>query len=457
MLTETVHSEEVPYGYDVASCKAYVPLNNPYLPPEFEEVYLKEPFTRFYQEISPDVGGSKQTWKDFENYKIQSSIPSMCSSVVLHNTDFGYQPSYIAEHHDPFYGLPSNSYFGPLGRFNAELPSMIARSATGFVPSPSDLDGLVQRAIRSMIPDIKAKLSLVNSTIELKDFVSLPKSIDSTFAIFNKIVNIFSAKYVSKTLKQIVRELVRSSSDNYLQLKFNVQPLISDIYGVYSAVNTLERRINDLVAREGRVQRRHFSFRWKEFPDVPIDSRLVNNCAVANPWQGHKYNWFTTAERQVINSSSIFHAEMKYNFNFTSYQREHARVLLLLDSLGINLNPQIIWNAIPWSFVVDWVLGVSQWLGQFKVLNMEPQINIIDFLWSVKRQRSIYISTKVGNAVDSWTFAQPSKKLVCVVNETSYRRQVGYPSYSSILSSGLSPTEFSLGAALILSQRRRHK
>lgn len=457
MFTETVHSEEVPYGFDVASCKAYE-WPNPYMESEeFEEFYLREPYTRFYQEVSPDAPGTFRTWKSFQNYKIESSIPTMSSSVVLHNTDFGFQPSYVALHHDPFYGLPSNSYFGPLGRFNSNLPNMIERSATGFVPPPADLDALIQRAIRSMMPDIKAKLSSINSIIELKDFVSLPKSIDSTFLIFDKIKKIFSANYVKKTLKQIVNELVRSSSDNYLQLKFNIQPLISDIYGVYSAINGLERRINDLVAREGRIQKRHFSFRWNEFPDVPSDERLVNDSFTANPWLGHRYNWSTYAERQVINSSSIFHVEMKYNYNFTSYQREHARVLLLLDSLGVNLNPQIIWNAIPWSFVVDWVLGVSQWLGQFKVLNMEPQINIIDFLWSVKRQRSIYMSTKVGNAIDNWVFPAPTKKLVCVTNETSYRRQVGYPSYNSFLTSGLSSTELSLGAALVLSRRRRRK
>ena len=458
MLTETVHSEEEPGSFVDVDCEAYIPDNNPYLPPRFTEVYWREPFTRFYQEITPDEPGDKRAWKSFENYKLSSNIPVMSSSVVLHNTDFGYLPSYIARHNDPYYGLPSNSYFGSLGRFNSNLPSFYStRPDGGFVPAPSDLNGLVQRACRSMLPDIKAKLSSINSIIELKDFVSLPESINKSILALNKAGLIFTAKNAFKTLKQILKGLTQSTSDNYLQLKFNIQPLLSDISGVYSAFSTLERRINDLVAREGRVQKRHFSFSWNEYPDIPSDERLVNNCALTNHWQGHPYNWSTYAERQVFYSSSIFHAEMKYNYNFTSYQREHARVLLLLDSLGINLNPQIVWNAIPWSFVVDWVIGVGQWLGQFKRLNMEPQINIIDFLWSVKRTRRIIMSTKVGDAIPNWTFPAPTKKQVCITTETSYRRQVGYPDTSSILSSGLSPTEFSLGAALVLSRRRRRK
>jgi hypothetical protein len=459
MLTVTT-SREHPSSFVTDDCEAVGGEDNFIWPPAFTLDSFTEPYTEFFQEITPNDEGSKHSWKSFENYKLSSDIPTMSYSIVPHGRDFGYLYSYLSKHSDPFYGVPSNSYFGSLGRFNSNLPSMYSkRPDGGFVPAPDDLDALRQRALSSMMPRLKAELSLINSSIELKDFVSLPHSLKTIYETFAKVGIVRTAKNAFKTFKQVVKELTHTSADSYLQLKFNLQPLLSDIEGVFSSIHKLERRINDIVAREGSVQTRHFAFAWNEFPDVPTDSRVVNTAAVSDFWSqnGVHYNYSTTAERQVFNSSSWFHVEMKFNYNFTSYQREHARILGLLDSLGVNLNPQIIWNAIPWSFVVDWVIGVGQWLGQFQRLNLEPQINIIDFLWTVKRHRAIHMHTKVGNAWPGIGFSEPVKKLVCVTNETSYRRSVGLPPAGSILLSGLSSTEFSLGAALILSQRRRHK
>jgi hypothetical protein len=38
------------------------------------------------------------------------------------------------------------------------------------------------------------------------------------------------------------------------------------------------------------------------------------------------------------------------------------RVAQLSESLGIKLDAGIVWDAIPYSFVVDWFLNVSEWL-----------------------------------------------------------------------------------------------
>jgi hypothetical protein len=125
-----------------------------------------------------------------------------------------------------------------------------------------------------------------------------------------------------------------------------------------------------------------------------------------------------------------------------------------LDYLGINLNPAIIWNAIPWSFVVDWVAGVGPYLDQLRVENMAPQINIRRALWSVSRKRVITVSK--GTRVSNPTYhTLLTRNRLPAVTQTAYRRQLFMPSISSIQSSGLTPKEFSLGAALVIAQRAR--
>jgi hypothetical protein len=149
---------------------------------------------------------------------------------------------------------------------------------------------------------------------------------------------------------------------------------------------------------------------------------------------------------------------IEYNYNFTQYGLQTAALGAYLDGLGVKLNPQIIWNAIPFSFCVDWVIGVNRFLSQFSWNNVNPKINIHRFLWSVKRERHIRVQKW---AQGSAKFPQLLGNRISLpeVYESSYRRTPGIPSKSSIQLSGLSPQEFTLGAAMIIgsSPKRHHR
>jgi hypothetical protein len=254
--------------------------------------------------------------------------------------------------------------------------------------------------------------------------------------------------------------MLRGGSDGYLQAKFNILPLLSDISGIRAALSRTERRINDLVSRSGRTQNKHFAYNWVEYADSYERAGVGGSIAPQISGEGNHTRTQLYTDRFVYYQPTIFHAQIQYNYNYTDYQLEHARVLALMDAMGVNLNPAIIWNAIPWSFVVDWVLGVSRWLNQFASANMAPKINIHRYLWSVKRARTILVTKKFSfpssfnPKVPQLT---PTEVPLPVVHETAYRRQVEVLASSSITSSGVDLNEFTLGAALVLSRRRRHR
>jgi hypothetical protein len=305
-----------------------------------------------------------------------------------------------------------------------------------------------------MLPRIKSELSLINSLIELKDFKTVGRTVSNlrkTVATLGKRVR------RGQTLKQVLR----SSADSYLQAQFNFLPLISDINGFIAAVYRAERRMNDLVTRSGRPRDMHFAYKWQELPASTYASGSgtyrykVRNSTPT--WPGdNQISTSTFLERFSYSEPSSFHAQIQYNYNYTEYQLVHARMNAFLDSLGINYNPAIIWNAIPWSFVVDWVFGVSQWLNQFKVGMMDPKINIRRYLWSIKRSRRIIVQHSDVNYITPGTHRNPYVPYPTVTEE-AYRRSVALPTASSIVSGGLNFKEFSLGAALVISRRRRRK
>lgn len=427
----------------------------------YEEDFSWAGYSTDSETYTPNSGGGKSQWKDFEHYKC-SQLNQRTSETACTVARWGSPPHYhrtawtnpIAGYRGFSWGS-SNERFGSPGSLNSGLPALYSPQPDGhFVVAPGDLDSLIQRALSTMLPRIKAELSSLNSLYELKDFKSLPGMLKRAKGLisgisqrFPQIVKLGSLR--NSTLKQMGRQ----SASWYLQWQFATAPLISDICGMYRVLSRTERRMNDLVTRAGKPQRHHFTWYVNEYTD-----RYDPPEGIGSP-HFNVLNFHTDGygnDRTVKYKPSLFHAEIEYCYNFTQYQVEHARLLSYLDALGINWNPAIVWNMIKWSFLVDWVIGVGRYLDTLKRANMEPQINIRRFLWSIKRERTIQVMKGTllplgaGTNYRSWN-ALP------MIRETAYRRQTASLSRSSIELSGLSSKEFSLGAAIVIAQSRRSR
>lgn len=225
-----------------------------------------------------------------------------------------------------------------------------------------------------------------------------------------------------------------------------------------------------LLAYSGRLQRRHYDFEWQDYESPTMYIKTLSGYQVNSeqfagsttpPGNSGVYKahaqLFEVQRRTTHYNPTTFHAEIEYNYYYTQFQREHALLLTHLDRLGVQLNPQIIWNAIPWSFLVDWVFGISKYLGEQKVLNMEPIVNVHRYLWSWTQHRRTAIKIRSTASQGSGNQFNPSiiDTYLPTMYETAYRRDVQLPdSSSSLFGSGLSATELSLGVALAITQER---
>jgi hypothetical protein len=151
--------------------------------------------------------------------------------------------------------------------------------------------------------------------------------------------------------------------------------------------------------------------------------------------------------------TGVFYAQIEYSYTYTRFQEKYASILGYLDYFGVNLNLAILWNAIPWSFVVDWVIGVSRFLDQFKVLALLPDTRIHQYSWSWKVARVTRLTVK-GVACPLPDELMPRVELPPIL-ETLYRRDVGIPTESPLIAGGLSLKELTLGAALLVPRKWR--
>jgi len=426
--------------------------DDPKAPAAWSIDYVRPSRVRVFEEITPNSGGNTHAWKSFEHFKSASADPTAELSEITISTsvraanDYGAAGGRVS---DPYAGYQV-WMFGECGRFDQDLPSYYAKRADGgFVPPPANLDVLRQTSLNVMLPYIRAEMSLVNSLIELKDFKSLGKYAKSLHVAMLSLY---------KLCKGAGRLSLRAAAETYLQYKFNFRPLLADIRGFVAAIRNAQKRVILLVANQGRPRTHHFRRVIEEGDTVGQDTA---GSVSLDYYLGYQTTSSVKFYRSVLSMPAIFHAEIEYNYNYSNLQVQYAGLLATLDSLGVSLNPQIIWNAIPWSFVIDWVAGIGQFLSQFQSRALEPQLNIRRYLWSVTRRRNIYLTKDhTFNRRYTTQLLDTQRITMPAVLQTAYRRDVGMPTSSSITSSGLSSTEFTLGAALVYlkaSNRRKRK
>jgi len=390
----------------------------------------KPPVMDVYFFANPIRNGACQKMHSFAHFKRTSTYPKKGLKFCTGLLPYGNPPTCYTAYTDG--ACLQGGGFGTVENPILGLPPMYNSAWDGdFCPPPDGLNLYQERALASMLPGIKPSLSLVNSLLELKDFKSLPRTLSNLTSLIPK---------GTKTL----RKIFRASADAYLQGNFNILPLLRDITGIQQVITSTEKELRNLIQRQHRVQKMHF--KASMHPSfVDSDSGYVPG--VKTYPSGHPSIFGNAKVRRVVTyRSREFHAEIWYSYWLGSAELEQARCRAYLDKLGVNLNPAILWNAIPWSFVVDWVVGIGPWLNQFTSRNIEPVCIIHRYLYSYKVGRTILLYGKL-EATDGHHGGGDT--LSAQHEDDSYKRVVGMPNiYQAIKTSGLNPKEFSLGAAL---------
>lgn len=306
-----------------------------------------------------------------------------------------------------------------------------------------DAASMINDAMSAIIPGIRATggLSLINSLVELKDFRSLPRTVNNLRLLLSRKSGKFSIySLMRKNPRASIRRLLQAGADVYLQKEFNIGPLLNDICNLRATHANVRNQLAQLVDRKGKPQRRHFRRILDGFP--VSDSTVSGPLTPVNTRDAYYQLSTVSFRRRVTYPTHVFCVTVEYDYSLPPTVNKDSLIPAYLDALGINLNPSIVWNAIPWSFVVDWVFGVSQWLGQFKTRNIEPQLRIRDACYSTHIQRVVKTSH---------TYTQ--ENTVTELYTDYYKRDPFTPgTYRSLRGSTLSPKELSLAVALASSR-----
>lgn len=420
----------------------------------------KNPFTfiqdayRSYLEFMDSDDSKSRAWKHCSHYKAKFVYAPGLIKMVSGNPP---DPSFwwVWSTSVKTYQVPGEfgSWYEPI---TGLIPLYGNVQGGYFVTRPPNVDSLIAESVKTMLPKIAPAQSLLNNLLELKDFKSLPRTINGCANWFNqfpRLIKNYSALVKSgKTLRFILRQSAAHVSDAALQAQFNILPLSSDLQKSISAFRSLDKRINKLLAEEGLVKIARFARSLQgDYPNSDVTGGV-------NTWPIPGYGYRQARRQVVYTSSPMFRAQMAYSYKLSAYERANARVLGIMDTLGVGgFKPSVIWNAIPWSFVVDWFAGVSQWIKSNVDTNaIDPITNIHGYMYSFHCARDVTLQSDL-----TATFGTPgpigsNPVPVGTLSEEAYLR-VPVPGispyiYSSLKLSGINPKEFILSLLLTLSR-----
>jgi hypothetical protein len=332
-----------------------------------------------------------------------------------------------------------------------------------YVLAPTNIDELISRSLKSLVPKVKAKVQLLNSLIELKDFVTLKKTI-------NRVKNLGSALR-SRGIGGSLRDVAGSAADLFLQMQFNIKPLISDIQGIHDALVDSLGRFRLLMQFDGVPQVTKYRRDLREVDGYSLKEDSVQVWwpidpyydVVFNPHQGWAvdphYSW-ASVFRGVTIHKDLFSAQLRFIARWSQTQHRYAEQLGLIDALGLSFNPKHVWDAIPWSFVIDWVVKVGDFLDQFKRGALDPVLDVLDYSWSISREREIDLAVQLKRyreGSDPPVLIEDKLVVYPTFRETAYSRQPIEVGRNALIVSELSLKEISLATSLVIARATKRR
>jgi len=191
----------------------------------------------------------------------------------------------------------------------------------------------------------------------------------TTVSVPNFIIDIAQLKALFKLWSRNL-SLAKNLAGAHLNYKFGWKPTVGDVRAMLNAVISLEAKLKEFKEQCGVLQERNFlnerqslqksgTFNMGGDPAYFVEWRAILQSVV----QSH----FKFIPRPLLALGGI-------DIQLRGY----------IDTLGFELNPGILWDAIPFSFVVDWFLNVGDFLNGIKIDALELPIELVDSAVSYK-------------------------------------------------------------------------
>lgn len=219
-------------------------------------------------------------------------------------------------------------------------------------------------------------VSIPNFIYELKDYPSMLKHAWRRAMELHRVSGAFTMRQVMKYLRS-----GRSRGEDWLNYKFGWDPLYRDIEDLLEMQKWLDKRMKTFAQfkKRGFIRKRS----W-------LGNQQAVVAGTMNAFRGENGLVTTTASSQhwVV-------SRWKVTDPFVFEQPLVNQKEFWKQSLGLDFNVIALWNALPWSWMVDWFSNVGA------LISIKRNRFGVDFDSAVRMTETTYDSTMVPSG--AWT------------------------------------------------------
>jgi hypothetical protein len=229
--------------------------------------------------------------------------------------------------------------------------------------------------------------------------------------------------------------LARNLAGAYLNYNFGWKPTFGDIKGFFDGVFNFQRKLREFEQSLGKTFRRHKT--------AYTDSASASGSYSTSDFQG-TCSW----QAKLTTRATVGIAWTPQPLAVMTNTEKTLRGLL--DTLGFQLNPRIVWDALPFTFIVDWCFNVGNWLENYSIDTLELPIHYEDGYVDVKQELEI-VSQVYAYSNPGSTLTPPTMCPRMVTTERRFHRIPIFPTSEILREVGWRrPTgkQLSLGIAL---------
>lgn len=250
------------------------------------------------------------------------------SGPSLVYTYTGAWPSSNAISPDTCGAFPYPTFGGDIG----SLPSSIAGNVT-------------RKCLDSILTQVPEEVSIANFLLELRDVKSLLPRIEG---------------------------LIKTIPNLFLWWEFSANPTISDIKKLLTVVATVRKRLEHLR----RINRRPITLTYTDRnvwnydeDDLPISHPTVADYGSFQDAMVDSRSYVRWVQADVVCRVRVY-----YDLDLNG---SDAFLNAMCAALGLLDPVKIVWNAIPFSFIVDWLVNLD---GFFDAVDIDPFEGTIQIL-----------------------------------------------------------------------------
>lgn len=267
-----------------------------------------------------------------------------------------------------------------------------------------------------------------------------------------------------------LRDVYRNSGKEYLNVQFGWAPLVRDLITLVQLIPESRRRIEQYERDIGKLVRRRY-----HFPDLTqVDTNLQFTADSSNYKRASGTPWGSVPEDhvtfrpsgQVPEQVNRVTTKTWFSGGFRFYHRsvpEALQELSLLEEkanllLGTRLDPEVVYNLAPWTWLADWFINFGDAIGNASALLSDDLVMQYGYLmrtthWeqTTSWPQGLWYRTPTGPFSSVWR-RHPSGAYSQTLTRVTKQRGKASPFGFGLNSADFSANQIAILAALGLSR-----